>query len=108
MTKLLGRLRRAGLVRAVRGRAGGYALALPAGEVSLWRVASALEEPAPERHSLALCATCPLLNCCPIKTSQETAERHVRQELEGLTVETLGDLLSRAGGFASTAGHEEA
>jgi Rrf2 family protein len=43
VAKIVGRLRRAGLVEAVRGRNGGYTLTRPADEISLGRVVSAFD-----------------------------------------------------------------
>jgi cysteine desulfurase len=43
VAKIVGRLRRAGLVEAVRGRNGGYTLTRPADEISLADVVNALE-----------------------------------------------------------------
>jgi len=43
VAKIVGRLRRAGLVEAVRGRNGGYTLTRPADEISLGTVVSAFE-----------------------------------------------------------------
>ncbi len=96
MTKLLGRLRRRGLVEAHRGRTGGYALALPASEISLWRVASALEEPPRPAHSLPLCSTCPIFDDCPIRSAERAADDHVRAELEALSVARLAHLMDAA------------
>ncbi len=96
MTKLLGRLRRRGLVEAHRGRTGGYALALPASEISLWRVASALEESGRSAQPLTLCSTCPLLEDCPIRSAERAADDHVRAELEGLSVARLAELMDQA------------
>lgn len=45
LVKVLARLERAGLVRALRGPAGGYELARPAGDVTLLEVYEAAEGP---------------------------------------------------------------
>ncbi|MEO7025929.1 MAG: Rrf2 family transcriptional regulator [Caulobacteraceae bacterium] len=44
LEQLFARLRRRGLVRSVRGRAGGYRLARPASEVSIAEVVTAVDE----------------------------------------------------------------
>ncbi len=44
LEKLLAQLRRAGLVTSVRGVQGGYALALPAGEISVGQILRAVGE----------------------------------------------------------------
>lgn len=47
MAKQMQLLSQAGIVRTSRGKAGGYALARPAADISLWQVARAIEGPAP-------------------------------------------------------------
>ncbi|HOC43466.1 MAG TPA: Rrf2 family transcriptional regulator [Thermoanaerobaculales bacterium] len=44
VAKVIARLRAAGLVRAVRGRNGGYALAAPASSISVARIVDAFDE----------------------------------------------------------------
>jgi Rrf2 family iron-sulfur cluster assembly transcriptional regulator len=44
LEQLLRRLRKAGLVRSIRGPRGGFVLAKPAEEIPLWDVISALED----------------------------------------------------------------
>jgi len=53
LEQLLGRLRQEGLVRSVRGQAGGFLLAKPAGDITLGQVISAVEGP----QSLRICAS---------------------------------------------------
>ena len=45
LEQLFQRLRRAGLVESVRGRSGGYALALPPGAIRIAAILAAVEEP---------------------------------------------------------------
>jgi Rrf2 family protein len=49
---ILGELRRAGLVRSQRGAEGGYALARPAGEITLGQVIRAVDGPLAEVRGL--------------------------------------------------------
>jgi Rrf2 family protein len=44
VAKVIGRLRRAGVVSAARGRNGGYSLTLPAGEITVARVVEAFDD----------------------------------------------------------------
>jgi Rrf2 family protein len=50
--KLLGLLRRGGIVAALRGRNGGYELAAPPAEISVAAVLRSLGDPAPPHHCL--------------------------------------------------------
>lgn len=48
MAKHLQALSRAGIVRSARGASGGYRLARPASEISLWDIREAIEGPLPD------------------------------------------------------------
>ncbi len=99
MTKLLGRLRRAGLVGAQRGRTGGYALARSPEDVSLWDVVGALEDVSrPSPDLLPICASCRLAATCPVRGVLRDADVQVQKRLESLTVGALSQLLKEGGG----------
>ncbi len=98
MTKLLGRLRRAGLVEAFRGRTGGYSLALPPAAVNLWQVVCALEEAGrQETDLLPLCARCPINEVCPIRASIGSAQKELQRQMERLNVGVLARALTSGG-----------
>jgi Rrf2 family protein len=102
VAKLLGVLRQSGLVESVRGRAGGYRLARPAGAISLGAVMRVLGEPLfdgagfCQKHSGTETAdgTCVHLGGCTLRALWQTLEQWMRQALDGLT---LADLLQGEG-----------
>jgi Rrf2 family protein len=99
VAKLLAVLRQAGLIESERGRAGGYRLARPAGEITLSAVLSVLGEPLfdgdgfCQKHSgtETTDGTCVHLSGCTLRVLWQTLENWMRQTLEGVT---LADLLN--------------
>ena len=92
--KLLRRLRLAGLVRSTRGVDGGYRLARPAGEITVW---SALEALGGEFFSDAFCAChtgvrrrCARSRDCSLRPLWRELQEAVRRRLERIQ---LADLL---------------
>ncbi|HKE01868.1 MAG TPA: Rrf2 family transcriptional regulator, partial [Planctomycetota bacterium] len=80
-----------GLVRSVRGAAGGYRLATDPKSTSVRDVLAALEGP----FELALCTgdpsrhldgTCELLSCCPIRGSVHRIHERIHDVLAGVTL----------------------
>jgi Rrf2 family protein len=94
VAKLLRRLRLAGLVRSTRGVGGGYRLARPAEEISVW---SALEALGGEFFGEAFCAChagekrrCARSRDCSLRPLWRELQAAVRQRLERVA---LSDLL---------------
>lgn len=92
--RLLTELKRAGLVRAVRGAGGGFVLTRPPGEIKLGEILCALEGPLSFVECVADKRACGRSKRCPA--------RRVWQELAGavgsvLDSATLGDLLAPQG-----------
>jgi len=103
VAKIVGRLRRAGLVEAVRGRNGGYTLTRPADEISLGRVVSAFES---EVFSSDFCQTmspgagpCIKSAGCGLKPVWRDLRSVIGNFLEGITVADIvaGGARSRDG-----------
>lgn len=69
LEQLLGRLRRSGLVRSVRGKQGGYLLAKPAGDITLLQVIDAVE--GMNRMNLCACdeTTCESRASCGLQSA---------------------------------------
>jgi Rrf2 family protein len=94
--KLLGELRREGLIESVRGRAGGYHLARPPAEVRLGSVMLALGEPLfegegyCERHAgPETNGPCVHHDNCTIKGLWETLDGWLRHILDQVTLDDL-------------------
>ncbi|MEP0070412.1 Rrf2 family transcriptional regulator [Pyruvatibacter sp.] len=97
MAKQMQALSKAGLVHTSRGRQGGYRLAKPAEEITLWDITAAIEGKGPaftctEIRQNGPCGTKPA-DCrkmCGIAAAFHTAESAFRTTLEA---QTLADLL---------------
>jgi Rrf2 family protein len=96
MAKQMQALSRAGIVRTSRGKTGGYALARPASEITLWQVARAIDGPEPafrcsEIRQRGPCAAkrkdC--RHACPIAAAFAVAEAAWRGALEAVTIAGL-------------------
>lgn len=94
VAKILRKLRLAGLVESTRGAGGGYRLARPAGEISVW---DALEELGGKLFPDDFCAChggvrgeCVRLTDCSLRALWRTLGRTLQQTLESTT---LADLL---------------
>jgi Rrf2 family protein len=96
MAKQMQLLSKAGIVRTSRGKTGGYALARPASEVSLWDVTRALNGTEPlfrcsEIRQKGPCAT-PRADCrrpCQIAAAFASAEAAWRKALQSVTIADL-------------------
>lgn len=85
LAKVLQRLAKAGLVRAGRGRAGGYALARPAAEIRMLEVIEGLEGPLGDDHSCVFGK--PLCDgACQFRDLVDGVTRQVRDRLAATTL----------------------
>jgi Rrf2 family transcriptional regulator, cysteine metabolism repressor len=97
LEQLVGDLRRAELVTATRGKAGGYSLARPAAEISLVEAMRALDGPILEMP----CAGADNLEVCarPQDCSVHDVFQRVHESLEGALASTnLAEVASATGG----------
>ena len=97
LEQLVGDLRRAGLVTATRGQAGGYRLARPAGEIAMTDAVRALEGPLLEMP----CAGADDLEHCdrPQPCSVHEVFQRVHESLSiSLGATNLADVAATAGG----------
>lgn len=92
MAKHLHALSRAGIVRSVRGAAGGYRLARPAHQISLWDIRQAIEGATPDFECREIRRNGPCsqfgasLRTCTIAAAFWAAERAYQQSLQLVTV----------------------
>jgi Rrf2 family protein len=102
VAKLLGQLRRGGVVEAVRGRHGGYALAAPASEITAAQVLRALgNDPAPEHHCVSDPASggaCPRTADCGLRAVWRHLQLQVAALLDQTSVADLLQVERRVGG----------
>jgi len=90
--KILHQLKLAGLVKAKKGRGGGYALAVAPACVSVRRVLEALDEPLDLVGCLGRNSDCRLTLICPTKPAWVKLDQRFKALLDSLT---LSDLLER-------------
>ncbi len=102
VAKIVGRLRQAGLVEAVRGRHGGYTLTRPAAEISLGHVVSAFEA---QVFSSDFCRTmspgdglCSKSPDCGLKPVWRGLRTVVGNFLDGISVADVATGAARTGG----------
>ena len=91
LAKVFQQLSRAGLVRAVRGKRGGYTLARPPATITVGDVVRALETDAPLYQCLAQERCCEAVLDCLLLGVFAEAEQQMYAVLDGVT---LADLLA--------------
>jgi Rrf2 family protein len=91
LEQIMAALKAAGLVRAERGRDGGYALARPAGEITLADLYRALEGPVAPAPCLEGPDRCPMRDSCPTQEVWAEVGDAVREVLEATTVLDLAE-----------------
>lgn len=89
LSKILHVLGRAGVLDSVRGPHGGFALARPAGAISLAEVLDALGEHPPERMCLLGRGQCRDADPCPAHDQWKDVSERVRDFFEETTVADL-------------------
>lgn len=100
VAKLLAILRQGGVIESVRGRSGGYRLAIQPADVSLGQVLAVLGEPlfdSPgfcERHPGTETSTCVHQGTCTLRELWQTLDQWMRRALSQIT---LADLLQNEG-----------
>lgn len=91
LEKILQKLRRAGLVRAEKGAAGGYALARPRDAVSAWDVIRTLDGPVRAFPVPRVKGRLPCLDVSHCQTNEvwRTLEENIEKTLSDITLEYL-------------------
>lgn len=92
LEQLLGALRRAGLVRSVRGAQGGYALSKPPTEITVGNIIDAMEGPLSFSDCLSENSACAHPRCegCKTRSVWEYLTAQINQLLDSVT---LSDML---------------
>ncbi len=89
LAKIVQILRRAGLVRTLRGAGGGVALALPPEEVTLRRVIEAVEGPMALNLCLVAPGACSRDGFCPVHPVWRKIQALLVKELDAVTLAAL-------------------
>jgi FeS assembly SUF system regulator len=95
VSKLLRVLAREGLLVSHRGAKGGYELAQPPVEISLWKIIAALEGPV----SMTVCTSdspeiCEHESLCPVQGHWQKINRAIRQALDGISLAEMASPLT--------------
>lgn len=88
LNKVLQRLKKAGLVRSVRGPAGGFSLAQEPAEVTMLQIYEAIDGPLP-RHSCLLGQSSCLFGNCVFGKLLTSVGAQVDEQLSGTTLADL-------------------
>ena len=88
LEQLFGKLRRASLVRSIRGAAGGYALARPAHEISVADILAAVEE-AVDATQCSGRADCRDGRMCSTHRLWDELTQHINDYLSGISLHSL-------------------
>jgi Rrf2 family protein len=89
MVKVVGDLRRSGLIATAAGRTGGIKLARPAVHISLLNIVEAVEGPIALTHCLVRSGECPANDLCPAHHIWTRVQGALRDELEAITLADL-------------------
>ncbi|HRU05788.1 MAG TPA: Rrf2 family transcriptional regulator [Candidatus Brocadiia bacterium] len=103
LEQILRRLRNAGLVRSVRGPRGGFMLAKPPDQITVWQIVSLLSEPLDPAPCVDSChkkKRCDRLDHCAAHVLWDDLHKHIADFLSKRTLRDLCDsarqLLNRA------------
>ncbi len=91
LERLLTSLRRAGLIRSVRGPSGGHELARPAASISLAEVWEALEGNESVGTCLDDAGSCTVSTTCVLQDVWQELETSTHRILKGVTLEQLAE-----------------
>lgn len=91
LPQVLADLARAGLVRAVQGRSGGYRLAAPPGEISLLTIIEAVEGPSRRETCVLRSGPCGRDGTCAVHRAFVTAEEAMIAALAAMTLDEVSD-----------------
>jgi Rrf2 family protein len=83
-------MRKANIVRSVRGAEGGYLLASPADKISILKVIEAVEGPAITVDCIQHPDHCPKKNRCPAATLWDDLDDLLKNFFSGRSLATLG------------------
>ena len=89
LQRIVGKLRAANLVVASKGRAGGYKLANSAGEITVLKVANALEGEMAMVPCLTATDSCPHASVCMTRTNFHTINAYIQKYLQSVTINDL-------------------
>jgi Rrf2 family protein len=94
IAKIFQEVSRAGLIRAVSGRRGGYLLARAPGQIRIVEIVEALEGPLLAACCLLSVGNCPMEGSCGVRTMIHEAELTFHRFFERQTVQSLAEKMT--------------
>jgi len=91
LEQIMARLKAAGLVKALRGRHGGYALSRPAASITIKELFEVLEGPVAAVECVDDPASCPMSDVCPTRETWVQMKQALQNVLEQTSVQDLVD-----------------
>jgi len=89
LDQIMMRLRRGKIVESIRGRNGGYRLAKPANEITVWELFEVVEGNLEPVQCISFGQSCGLDVSCLSQPAWKTIFSKMKESLEGLTVSSL-------------------
>ena len=89
LDQIMVKLRAGNLVESIRGRSGGYKLARPAGEITMWDLFSSVEESMIPVECISSGQACDFESSCSSKDAWYAIFGAVKSSLSGIKLETL-------------------
>ncbi|HOA25259.1 MAG: Rrf2 family transcriptional regulator [Aggregatilineales bacterium] len=89
LVKVIGDLKRSGLIRTAVGRKGGVALARPPGKITLRHIVEAVEGPVVITECLIEPGQCPRGAVCPAHEHWMRIQQTLRDELDAVSLEAI-------------------
>lgn len=96
LVKVIGDLKRSGLIRTAVGRKGGVTLARPPEKITLRHIVEAVEGPVVITECLLEPGECPRGVVCPAHGVWENIQQVLRNELESVSLEAIAARHNRA------------
>lgn len=96
VSKVLKLLGKAGLLASHRGTKGGYRLAMPAEQITIASIISALDGPIAVTGCMDAQRGCDLESGCPVRGNWRLINQAIHSALEGITLSQMAAPLSRS------------
>ncbi|MBD3380029.1 MAG: Rrf2 family transcriptional regulator [Candidatus Omnitrophica bacterium] len=87
--KILQILNKKGILVSIKGKGGGFKLAVPPGEISLFRLMEIFQGPFEMNEHVFKGERCPYLKVCKLKKKLDKIEKGVAGELKSITLDSL-------------------
>jgi Rrf2 family protein len=99
LVSIMSKLRHAGLIASKRGQIGGYTLAKPSNEITLWDIVAAMERTPQLMCCMAAGYDCAFssLEQCPLRGELCAVQKGLEDVFRSITLEKLGKRMPKTG-----------